>query len=116
MWLNLRYTKTSPSTNLLNVGVARSIHPVISTTISSGRPVISVYGSTNPLVIMTITLVDKGAFSTDIEAANAYASEMANAINLLNSGLNRPDSVVNFPPPFNLQALTITNPYVFYAY
>lgn len=116
MWLNLRYTKTSPSTNLLNVGVARLIQPVISATISSGRPVISVYGSGLQQITMTITLVDKGVFSTDIEAANAYASEMSNAINLLNSGLNRPDSVVNFPPPFNLQALTITNPQTVYAY
>lgn len=115
MWLNLRYTKTSPSTNLLNVGVARSIQPVISATISSGRPVISVYGSGNNPAI-TITLVDKGAFNTDVEAANAYASEMSNAINLLNSALNRPESVVNFPPPFNLRALTITNPQTVYAY
>lgn len=114
MWLNLRYTKTSPSTNLLNVGVARSIQAVASASMSSGRPVISVYGYNQ--VMMTITLVDKGAFSTDVEAANAYASEMSNAINLLNSGLNRPDSVVNFPPPFNLQALTITNPQLVYAY
>ena len=112
MWLNIKYTQASPSINLLNIGTIRSFAADTDNTISSGRPVVVVAALQNRV----ITLVNKGNFSTDIEAANAYASAMSSAINVLFSGSNTPDSVIDFPPPFNLEVLTMPYTSTTYAY
>jgi len=112
MWLNIKYTQESPSINLLNIGTIRNFSADTINTTSSGRPVVVVAGNYN----VVITLVDKGDFSTDIEAANAYASAMSSAVNALSSGSNAPDSVIDFPPPSNLQVLTMPYSGTVYAY
>ena len=112
MWLNIKYTQGNPSINLLNIGTIRNFAADTVNTISSGRPVVVVAASQNRV----ITLVDKGDFNTDIEAANAYASAMSSAVNALSSGSNAPDSVIDFPPPSNLQVLTMPYSGTVYAY
>lgn len=112
MWLNIKYTQGNPSINLLNIGTIRNFAADTVNTISSGRPVVVVAASQNRV----ITLVDKGDFNTDIEAANAYASAMSSAVNALFSSSNAPDSVIDFLPPPSLQVLTMPYTATTYAY